>query len=211
VKKTTPGHTTASKSDTTVVHDTTFTAMGKIAKGKILKSLPQVIIQGMSPPVISTIAKALVSESIRKGQTEESTFDVANLAAGSSTPEITTKENITEEPLDKELLQEHASLNVEVSDQDQLNQSILKINSANLSDIESAKTTEADIHTQHVDTSVPKDDSSLFPEIALSTSTIKTSEPVAVVTEEIIINQSPRINIPVQQTPSIEVLCLTIF
>ena len=66
MKKATSGHIKASKSDTAEMHDTTFTAMGKITKGKILKFPPQVIIQDMSPPVISTIARALVSESVRK-------------------------------------------------------------------------------------------------------------------------------------------------
>ena len=127
-----------------------------------------------------------------------------------------TKENIPEEPLDKELLQEYVSLNAEVSNQDQLNQSISKMNSENLSDIGTAKTTEADIHIQHVDISIPKDDRSLFPEIALNTSTIKTSDPVEVVIEKAILDQSPRINISVQQTSleqthPIEVLCLIIF
>lgn len=88
-----------------------------VEKATILKSQPQVLVQGMSPPVIGTIARAIVSESIRKSHFEVSIPTVTGLAAGPLTLDM---EHIPEDPLGKGLSQEQVPFTEKILNQDHI-------------------------------------------------------------------------------------------
>jgi hypothetical protein len=91
-------------------------------------------------------------------------------------------------------------------------QSVLKTAETSLN-FGKGKITEADVPVRHIDISVPKDDRSLFPEIAPHTPSTKTFDQTKIVIDEIAIGQSSGSGIPEEpilseQVPPPEVLYL---
>jgi len=128
--------------------------------------------------------------------------------ARSSTPnfELTAQDSLNKEPPQKQASSTEKMI--------EPTQSTLKIAETSLS-FGTGKITETDIPVRHIDISVPKDDRSLFPEIAFQTLGIKTFDQTKITIEETVLGQSSRSEIPEEpilseQVPPLEVLCLFI-
>lgn len=114
-------------------------------------------------------------------------------ATGATARSLTLdSELIAQDSLNKEPLQKQASSIEKMSEPAH---SVLKTAETNL-DIGKSKITEANIPVRHVDVSVPKDDRSLFPEIASHTLGIKTFDQLKIVIDETAMGQSSRSGIP---------------
>jgi hypothetical protein len=134
---------------------------------------------------------------------------------------LATGATIRSPTLDSELIAQ-ASLNKEspqkqassIEKKSEPAQSILKTAEISLNFGE-GQITEADIPAPHIDTSNPKDDRSLFPEITSHNLGIKSSGQPKLTIDETVPGQTSRSEIPEEpilseQVPPLEVLCLFI-
>lgn len=180
-----------SKSGTIAKQGVTSSTIEKIVeKIEALKSQSKVILQGMSPLVISTVDRALVSKSFQREHIETPTPIITGIAA---------------EFLSKGTVQEQAPSIEEVFKQGTLDQPIVQTKETifeNPQDIGTDNIAEVDLSVAiSAEFSISKDGKSLFPEIVPSIATAKTIEQVETVTKQITLEQSQSTNTLEEQVP----------